>query len=379
MIIKACLMKTKKILRMNPGIGLFLVGIFILSKPAPAQLLTFALNDLPETSELKLSDIGAMEISYIPLETSDVSRNISINKAIFTKSHILIHFYNEIYLFRTDGSFVTRIGSVGKGPGEFTTAHSVDIDARIGTVYVADGWQKKYLVFDLEGNFVRSFKAPIQAAVDFRLIGSRILSYHFNILGNITDSYILLDTLGKVIRRFPNKYSWKSAGVINNLHLLGENLFYNYNGKIIKGEMYSDTLFTYEAGRFEPYRIIYQGEYRIDPEIRTENSDDIFRKVYIPMNLFECSHYLFYEFLSPDRKETEPLIFIGSNKSDLKVVVNPVKGLTNDLDGGPGFWPKTSSDDNTLVSWVDAGDLKKHIAGEEFKRAVVAILKRRKN
>lgn len=266
---------------------------------------------------------------------------------------------------------------MGTVPGEYYTAHCVDIDAMTGTIYVIDGWQQKYLVFDLEGNFIRSFKAPLRAVVNFRLTGSGILSYHFNSHGNITDSYILLDTLGKVIRRFPNKYSWKSAGAINNLLLIGENLFYDYNGKIITGEMYSDTLFSYRSGRFEPYGIIYQGKYRINPEIRTKSTDYIFRKVYIPMNLFECSHYFFYEFLTPDRKETEPLVFIGSNRSDYNVVINPVKGLTNDLDGGPGFWPKTTSDDNTLVSWVDAGDLKKHIAGEEFKKAVVANTKRK--
>jgi len=39
------------------------------------------------------------------------------------------------------------------------------------------------------------------------------------------------------------------------------------------------------------------------------------------------------------------------------------------LDGGPGFFPKTIKDDNTIIGWVDAQKLKSHVASEEFKNS----------
>ena len=39
------------------------------------------------------------------------------------------------------------------------------------------------------------------------------------------------------------------------------------------------------------------------------------------------------------------------------------------MDGGPNIWPKTIKDNNTLVSWIEALELKKIVASESFQNS----------
>ena len=169
-------------------------------------------------------------------------------------------------MFRYDGSFVTKIGTIGRGPNEFTVAHDVDINPKTGSIYVADGWQKKFIVFNKNGKVLRTFKTPISAALNFKFTEDGILCYNQNHMGIVETSYILIDTLGNIVKNFPNKYPWKRT--VPNVAYPGENLFYRFNGSLIKKEIYSDTVYTYKNKGFEPRLIIDVGNLQLSPQIR---------------------------------------------------------------------------------------------------------------
>lgn len=61
--------------------------------------------------------------------------------------------------------------------------------------------------------------------------------------------------------------------------------------------------------------------------------------------------------------------FIGSKTSEYQALINAGDGFINDLDGGPNFVPLTIKDDNTLIAWVDALQLKKHVTTNAFKNS----------
>jgi hypothetical protein len=119
-------------------------------KPADSKptrpLMTYDLKVLPERTTLKLSDLGAIDLQYIPLETSEKSVISGIQKVIRGKNYFLTQSYNDINMFRYDGSFVTKIGVDGRGPDEFTVAHDVEINPNGETIFLLDGWQQKFLV-----------------------------------------------------------------------------------------------------------------------------------------------------------------------------------------------------------------------------------------
>jgi hypothetical protein len=92
--------------------------------------LTFDLKKLPELTSVKLSQIGATEINYIPLQTTQQSVISEIRDIIFAKDYLITQNFAEINMFRYDGSFVMKIGKIGRGPNEFTTAHDIDINPK---------------------------------------------------------------------------------------------------------------------------------------------------------------------------------------------------------------------------------------------------------
>jgi hypothetical protein len=331
-----------------------------------SQILTYDLKELPEKTTLKLSDLGATDIQYIPLETNEQSVIPRIQKIIRGKNYFLTQSFTNINMFRNDGSFVTKIGIVGRGPNEFTVAHDVDINPKDETIYLIDGWQQKFLVFSKSGEFIRTFKYPLRAAVNFRLTQDGILCYNLNTMGDIENSFNLIDTTGNIIKSFPNKYSW--ARKSPTLAFQCENIFYRVNDQLIKKEIYCDTLYAYDNKDFKPYSIIDVGARRVTPNVRTESDAKYIMQNYInPMNLFEFADYLYYEIIVPLNGKSEGLSFIGSKDGKFRVLFDPEKDLINDLDGGPNIWPKTIWDDWTIVSWIDAINLKKLVASETFK------------
>lgn len=330
------------------------------------QLFTFDLKELPPQGTLNLSDLGAVDIQYIPLETTEEGVIPNIRKILVSKDYFLTVYFSNIFMFRHEGSFITKIGKVGKGPDEFTVAHDVDIDRNDGSIYLAAGFQQKFFVYSPEGNLVRTFKTPLSSAMNFRLTGDGILCYYSNHMGEIENSYFLVDTAGRILRNFPNKYPWTRT--VPNVFYQGENLFYNFDNQVLKKEIYCDTVYSFKNGDFEPHMVIDVGSLRLTPEARTSSAAEIIMKSYLhPMELFEFGDKVYYEFISSQNDKMEGLAFIGSRDGKFRVFFDPEKELLNDIDGGPNIWPKGIWDDNTLVSWVEALSLKNWVNSEAFK------------
>jgi len=349
--------------------GILLMDSLILSLPAECQSLKIDLRKLPKKEAVRLSDLGATDIQYIPLETTKQNVLPEIKKIVFGKSFFLTHSYANINMFRYNGQFVTKISKEGRGPDEITVAHDIDINPKDETIYLVDGWLQKFLVYNRDGKLMRSFKSPLKIAIRFRITNDGILCYNDNNMAKTTDSFILIDTLGKVIMNYPNTYKWqdKTNRTVGYLH---ENLFYRFNDQIFKKEMYSDTVFVYRDKAFKPHIIIDVGKLRITPEARTNSPVAyIIHNFLTPHKLFECGDYIYYEFSYQPDDENEGFSVIASKGNNFKIFFDPEKGLINDLDGGPNIIPQTVKDNNILVTWIDAIDFKNHISSETFRKS----------
>jgi hypothetical protein len=336
------------------------------------QLVVFDLIKLTKLSHVTLSEIGAIEIKYIPLKTTSQNVVSQINNIIFCNSYFLIYGYTSVSMFRNDGSFVTEVGKRGRGPDEFSVVSDVDINTENESIYIADG--HKFLVFDKNGKFIRTFKSPLSDnGMNFKFTEDRILCYFINDEGNIDNSYILIDTTGKIIEKFPNRYPWKRKAP--GVSYEWENKFYKFNNQLFKKEIYSDTIFSFENEVFKPYMVIDVGKQRLTPDIRSsiQTGPDFSVKTYhnyiTPWNLFEFSDFIYYEMTMTLNGTYGLYSFIGSKKDNFKVMIAPEQGLTNDLDGGPNFWPRTIETDNTIVSWIEAIKYREYIASDAFKNA----------
>jgi hypothetical protein len=336
--------------------------------------VTFNLNPFPKITNLKLTDLGFVDIEYISLETKESSL-FSCPNTLFARGKLIVgdRVYivvigNDILKFKDNGLFEKKIGTVGRGPNEYLVAHDVQLDKKTQEIYLLARWQKKFFVYSENGNLLRTFPITFSPS-EFQFIDDKILCYSENHMGNIEKSYNLIDTNGIILKSFANKYPFdnRDAYVIQ-----GENLFYHFNNQVFKKEVYSDTVFLYKNGAFRPNLVINVGEKLITPNARSQFDGLYLACNYIsPLNLFEFGDYVYYEFVSKfDFSNTLSFGFIGSKKSGFQTLINPEKGLINDLDGGPNILPRTTKDDNTIIGWVDALQLKTHVASEAFKNSL---------
>lgn len=63
-----------------------------------------------------------------------------------------------------------------------------------------------------------------------------------NNMGNVEYSFNLINTGGQIIKKYPNQYHF----AVNPNSAVGfshENLFYRFNGRLFKKEVYSDTIY----------------------------------------------------------------------------------------------------------------------------------------
>jgi len=342
-----------------------------------SQIRTFDIKELPKISDVKLSDLGFVDIDYIPLQTNDQSVigrfdiNAITDRFIVGNRFFIIKQFNTIVKFRNDGSFDIRMGTAGRGPTEFQVAHDLDIDEDCHRIYLVSGWQEKFNVYSENGEFLKTFKIPFNAPIQFRFVGDKILCYFENTHGNIENSFVVIDTLGRIIKNLPNNYPFppnKKGGI----DIGRENLFYRFNNQLFKKEVYSDTVYVFENMVFKPHLVIEVGNRLLTPEARAQYDFFYLRENYIrPVNLFEFRDYIYYEYTYRILPKTDNLVygFIGSKTTDFQAFINAEQGLINDLDGDPDILLETIKDDMTLISWIDAIKLKAHVASETFKNS----------
>lgn len=100
------------------------------------------------------------EVEYVALETTNSFLTRGFIEAV--SQHFLITYdYNEgcLSLFdRATGKGIRQIKRQGQGPEEFTSPSNVIIDEKQEELFISDYSLRKILVYDLKGNFKRSFK-----------------------------------------------------------------------------------------------------------------------------------------------------------------------------------------------------------------------------
>ena len=108
--------------------------------------------------ELILQDF--MDVEYIPLETNDEFVNHGNVQAVGEKYIIVTNYRNDgdIFVYNRKGKAIRKINRKGQGAEEYTYCSGVTLDEDNNEMFIDDHFIKKVFVYDLEGNFKRSFK-----------------------------------------------------------------------------------------------------------------------------------------------------------------------------------------------------------------------------
>lgn len=338
-------------------------------------LKTYNLKILPKVSTVSLSDLGLRTIEYIPLETTDsglIERKyspLSTYKILSGEDFFIIRYNSSLLKFKDDGSFIGKVGTIGRGPKEFLICHDIEVDES-GRVYIVDAWKEMFFKYSENGNLIKTFRSPlIQEQVEFIYFDGKFLCYNPNPQANIINSFNVVDSTGTILKSFPNKYPFTRNGGFWFNH---ENIFYRFKHKIFKKEIYCDTIFEFDDLSFKPHIVIQIGDKLVTPEIRSKiDGLEIASKYISPFKLFEFGDFIYYEFASKLTvfSDSEIYGFIASKKNDFEALIVPEEGLINDIDGGPNITPITTKDDNTIIAMIESMELKKFLASDTFKNS----------
>ena len=145
--------------------SLLLIGVFVLlgcssnKKQEPMSKSGVPVINLSEdvstVPSLLLSE-AAEKLEIVPLEMTDESVLSDITEMQVTDHNIWIDHGREFYIYRFSrtGKFLNKIGSIGQGPGEYTTYSTFLVDEDKKEVYIIAN-TNGVLAYDFEGNFKR--------------------------------------------------------------------------------------------------------------------------------------------------------------------------------------------------------------------------------
>ena len=355
-------------------------------------------DNINNLREVRLMDLNC-DIEYIKLERHGDPLK-SFYDIEFSNNYIFITDLLGCYLYDMSGDYIAEIGKKGKGPGEYIYPVNVEISSD-NTLYVQDG--KRFLVYDIKGNNLRSFTPEIHNEIKFYMNNctlfrdSLFLGHIPNYTGTEKYKAALFNNFGQTLELFENKsFLNRKLKMVNSFDT--HSIIYQYDKNIFLKEFMNDTLFTLnEDVRFWPTYRFDLGKYKYPlkeiESLSPENARMIENYIFVD-NIFETSTYFFldctfnkhtpakrsspsnidgYEsdyytvnLLGVYNKQSNELIFSSPEKTDSRLIRT---GLYNHIDGGPKFYPKKMINDSTMAMWIEAYLFKKHIESEEFKRS----------
>ncbi|MEL7585426.1 MAG: 6-bladed beta-propeller [Prolixibacteraceae bacterium] len=331
-----------------------------------STVVIFDLKDLEKTTDVKLSELGIIDIEYVPLETNKNSMIGEIYDLQVDDHSILINSAGKIKKYSINGNYITQIGREGKGEGEYHFGKDFSCDKN-SRVYILSMHEDKIYIYSPEGKFLNTVPCP-RTSTKLCCLEHNILCFSENPYGSVENSFDIINYDGKILKSFPNKFKF-NAGKFKGL-LFNECASFMSEGHLYVKEVSSDTIFIYNDMDLVPAFILDHGGKSIPPEKRHWNSFEEFMKTaskHISIRrLLKFGEYIYYGFTL----DGNGYIFIGSVNGRFQFVANLKQGLINDLDGGPNIWFETIKNDQTMISWINAYELKAYVASDAFKKSM---------
>lgn len=311
--------------------------------------------------DISLNEI-ADDIFYIPLDNiypiSLIYNYYFIDNSIYLSSKDI-----GIMIFSREGKMQKKIGTIGRGPGEYYRHTKFTVDNIKGTIYIQDS-DNIIKVYSKNGEFLRniSFK-EYSGNIDLaKFYSSRLFLFNYLQFGDSKYNWIIIDTLGNVIKTKERTLPifWSNWGAESGTYFFKDDLIYwnSYNDTVyrITSDLNSETSF-----------LISPGEYRLpqtqfDPQQKL--SQYMLLKSIFETNKFWVIYYFF------NKKKTMAIIEKKTRKSYMICwETSEYGGIINNLDGGTKFFPTyyyTENNREYMVGLIEPFQLKTQISSEEF-------------
>ena len=177
-----------------------------------------------ETKELKLSEL-VTDIRCIPLETNnDFLLPDNSTRYWVSDKYILSISDKDIRQFSSDGKFVRKLASAGKGPDEYSRILSYAVDENNDILYYGHqgDWKHIFAINLKDGRPMGSINTrclPNQ----MQIVGGNILCIPYNYQNEVNCDAILITPEGNIIDSIPSVSSPAPSGIISSSMALVKN------------------------------------------------------------------------------------------------------------------------------------------------------------
>lgn len=324
-----------------------------------------------EENEITLSQI-ADEITYVQLDNSFPMGLIYDNIIFINSSIYLSSKDNGILIFDRKGKLVRKIGSFGRGPGEYISCVYIAVDDNKGTIYVLD--RRNIKVYSKAGNFLRSFSLSKVGGLpeEIGFFNSNLFIPYEIQQEDSKFEWTVLDTLGNIIKSKENS----GMPFYCDWGLKGKT--YKFEDRLFYWNPFNDTVFSILPDlSYKASFIINPGEHRIPRSTFSFEQHDKYLEL---KQVFETNRFLVirYHYLKP------ALVLIDKDTygSFLTYLEGPdsgflawklTGGIVNDLDGGLRFLPNdyfTENGHEYMYGLINPYQIKEHIKSDDFKNSV---------
>jgi hypothetical protein len=353
-----------------------LLGLTLLFFPSfpqqkDPQVIEFTKKDI-ERPPAALSQIAG-RIDYIRLETrpdvlvGDASR-YRCNR--IPAGFVVYNFQSDdgILLFGPDGKFKTRIGSVGKGPGQYPQYYKVYYDRYNDRILVESA--KQVMIYTPEGKYLESVSiemGDIQRLNSMLVFdkGHWLIMYEKPLDGELNETGVIkVDHQGKIVKRYdltdknsPGCYGYSPQR--NYLYTSGEEIYFTYlpftrTLRLTSSDTWEPAFILKGPIPEPPVELFYRDAMMKQNEFMQQNGTMLALFVYPKLiKVYGATPRMFN--LLVDRKSGE--IYNWDYSMGYRTI-----GLTDDLSGGLPFDIRSIDGNNCSVEmknaqeWIDLKD-----------------------
>lgn len=358
-------------------------------KPKDLRVIDLEGN-VGKASIVNLSEI-AESIEYIPLETNNESLLASpLMYLNFENGRLYIRqFTTEIKIFNQEGKFIKSFNKQGRGPQEYEGLYRFYVDPSTNNLFVYS--YKGLIEYNNEGDFIK--RILFKQKKDYLIYGPEEyfqINENLNLItfGNYKSKYssCVTDSLFNVLY-FINYSEKEHSTRLNGQIQVGfiSPYFYKFRDSVRIFNGYDHNILTASNPKgVDTSFILNYGKYDyINANLKVRNYNNLsFIRRY--SSVYESTNYIFMQFHMgslPHKKvmlkrrkagETVELPIAESifNKKtgEFLFIAQPEFnqfGFKDDLKGGPAFWPYYISEDDYMVTIIDAHKIIKHAQTHE--------------
>lgn len=299
------------------------------------------INNLDHKKDFFLSDL-VEDISYIPLETNPECL-LGWANVIPAGENLLVAPSDQtpLLLFDNEGNYIRKIGSIGKGPGEYLNfVFNTQYLEQNQHIYILCSGLMKVLEYDTKGLLISEFKLTEQTSGLFTFHNNLHLTYNSSLYtyNSIKGNKSLIDSLGELVKMIPQNYQ---DGMGFEGILSSGNCLITEQQTPVFYSTYSDTLFEIKpTGDRVPYIIFNFGDKIFPKELLSiPYSWKTYDKPFFHgISAVEIPNRMLIGYRFPDEYTTYGLFDKTSgefwNISNIDSLGN---GIMNDFDGGPSL------------------------------------------